>query len=73
VQSARPSARASGGAAVAIAVARGLPVGTGIAAAFFIAIAGGLVGLAVSRRLDASRPSVVVAPLEFGPIGEPSR
>jgi len=48
-----------GGAAVAIAVARGLPVETGIAAAFGIAIAGGIVGLAVSRRLDASRPSVL--------------
>jgi MFS family permease len=63
-----------GGAAVAIAVGRGLPVETGIAAAFAVAIAGGLAGLAVARRLDASRPSVVAAPpLELGPIGEPSR
>ena len=50
-----------GGAAVAIAVARGLPVETGIAAAIAIAIAGGLTGLAVARRLDASRPSVIGA------------
>jgi MFS family permease len=49
----------AGGAAVAIAVARGLPVEAGIAAAFVIAIAGALAGLAVSRRLDASRPSVI--------------
>jgi predicted MFS family arabinose efflux permease len=49
----------AGGAAVAIAVARGLPVEIGIAAAFGVAIAGGLTGLAVSRRLDASRPSVI--------------
>jgi MFS family permease len=49
----------AGGAAVAIAVARGLPVETGIAAAFGVAIAGGLAGLAASRRLDASRPSVI--------------
>ena len=49
----------AGGAAVAVAVGRGLSVGTGIAAAFAISIAGGLVGLAVSRRLDASRPSVI--------------
>ena len=49
----------AGGAAVAIAVSRGLSVETGIAWAFGIAIAGGLVGLAVSRRLDASRPSVL--------------
>ena len=48
-----------GGAAVAIAVARGLAVETGIAAAFVIAIAGALVGLAIAQRLDASRPSVV--------------
>ncbi len=51
----------AGGAAVAIAVSRGLAVETGIAAAFGIAIAGGLIGLAVSRRLDASRPSVVAS------------
>ncbi|HEV2250661.1 MAG TPA: MFS transporter [Candidatus Limnocylindria bacterium] len=64
----------AGGAAVAIAVANGLPVETGIAAAFVVAIAGGLAGLAVSRRLDASRPSVVaVTPVELGPLGEPSR
>jgi predicted MFS family arabinose efflux permease len=63
-----------GGAAVAVAVGRGLPVGTGIAAAFVIAIAGGLTGLAVARRLDASRPSVVTsASLDIGPLGEPSR
>ena len=49
----------AGGAAVAIAVGRGLPVQTGIAAAFGVAIAGGLTGLAVSRRLDACRPSVI--------------
>ena len=49
----------AGGAAIAIAVASGSPVDIGIAAAFGIAIAGGLVGLAVSRRLDASRKSVV--------------
>ncbi len=49
----------AGGAAIAIAVGRGSPVVTGIAAAFGIAIAGGLAGLAVSRRLDASRKSVV--------------
>ncbi|HMC69720.1 MAG TPA: hypothetical protein VKJ07_11245, partial [Mycobacteriales bacterium] len=49
----------AGGAAVAIAVSRGLAIETGIAAAFGIAIAGGLVGLAISRRLDASRPSVI--------------
>jgi MFS family permease len=48
-----------GGAAIAVAVARGLPVATGIAAAFGLAIAGALTGLAVSRRLDASRPSVI--------------
>jgi MFS family permease len=52
----------AGGAAVAIAVARGLPVETGIAAAFGVAITGGLLGLAISRRLDASRPSVVAEP-----------
>ncbi|MDP9245139.1 MAG: MFS transporter [Chloroflexota bacterium] len=52
----------AGGAAVAIAVARGLPVQTGIAAAIVIAMIGGLLGLAVSRRLDASRPSVVAEP-----------
>jgi MFS family permease len=49
----------AGGVAVALAVGRGLPVETGIAAAFGVAIAGGLTGLAVSRRLDASRPSVI--------------
>jgi MFS family permease len=49
----------AGGAAVAIAVARGLPVEVGMAAGFGVAIAGGLTGLAVSRRLDASRPSVI--------------
>jgi len=49
----------AGGAAVAIAVGRGLPLETGIAAAFGIAIGGGIVGLAVARRLDASRPSVI--------------
>ena len=49
----------AGGAAIAIAVARGLPVTTGIAAAFAIAAAGAGLGLLVSRRLDASRPSVV--------------
>ena len=49
----------AGGAAVAIAVGRGLPVETGMAAAFGVAIAGGLIGLTVSRRLDASRPSVI--------------
>jgi len=59
----------AGGAAVAIAVARGLPLGTGIAAAFGIAIAGGLLGLAVSRRLDASRPSVIA---EAAPTPAPS-
>jgi len=48
-----------GGAAIAVAVARGLTVATGIAAAFGLAIAGALTGLAVSRRLDASRPSVI--------------
>jgi predicted MFS family arabinose efflux permease len=48
-----------GGAAIAIAVARGLDVATGIAAAFGLAIAGALTGLAVSRRLDASRLSVI--------------
>ena len=64
-----------GGAAVAVAVARGSPVEAGIAAAFVIAIAGGLLGLGVSRRLDASRPSVVAAsaPIELGPLGEPLR
>ena len=65
-----------GGAAVAITVARRLPVETGIAAAFVIAISGGLAGLALSRRLDASRPSVLAvagAPVEIGPLGEPSR
>ena len=51
----------AGGAAIAIAVGRGLPIGTGIAVAIAIAIAGALAGLAVSRRLDASRPSVVGA------------
>jgi predicted MFS family arabinose efflux permease len=51
----------AGGAAIAIAVSRGLSVEAGIAAAFGIAIAGGLVGLGVSRRLDASRPSVIAA------------
>ena len=51
----------AGGAAVAIAVSRGLSVATGIAAAFAIAIAGGILGLAVSRRLDASRPSVIAS------------
>ena len=55
----------AGGAAVAIAVARGLRVETGIAAAFGVAIAGGLAGLAVSRRLDASRPSVVAEPVSI--------
>jgi MFS family permease len=59
----------AGGAAVAIAVGHGLPVQTGIAAAFAVAIAGGLVGLAVSRRLDASRPSVVAS---SAPISAPS-
>src|SRR5438105_2656216 len=49
----------AGGAAIAIAVSRGLAIETGIAAAFGVAIAGGVVGLAVSRRLDASRPSVI--------------
>ncbi|HVR89151.1 MAG TPA: MFS transporter [Candidatus Limnocylindria bacterium] len=49
----------AGGAAIAIAVARGLPLATGIATACAIAIAGGLIGLRVSRRLDASRPSVM--------------
>ena len=49
----------AGGVTIAIAVGRGLSVETGIAAAFGVAIAGGLVGLAVSRRLDASRPSVI--------------
>ena len=49
----------AGGTVIAIAAARGLPLTTGIAAACAIAIAGGLVGLGVSRRLDASRPSVV--------------
>jgi MFS family permease len=65
----------AGGVTVAIAVARGLSVETGIAAAFGVAIAGGLIGLAVSRRLDASRPSVVTesGPIELGPLGEPSR
>jgi len=48
-----------GGAAIAIAVARGLPVAAGIAAAFCLAVAGALAGLAVARRLDASRPSVI--------------
>jgi len=48
-----------GGAAIAIAVARGRPVAAGIAAAFGLAFAGALAGLAVSRRLDASRPSVL--------------
>jgi MFS family permease len=52
----------AGGAAVAIAVARGLPLETGIAAAFAVAIAGGVIGLAVSRRLDSSRPSVIAEP-----------
>jgi len=34
-----------------------------------------LLGWAVARRLDASRPSVIPhpAPLEVGPLGEPSR
>ncbi|MEA2662172.1 MAG: hypothetical protein QOH08_1744, partial [Chloroflexota bacterium] len=49
----------AGGAAIAIAVGRGLPVQTGIAAAFAIALAAGLIGLGISRRLDASRPSVL--------------
>jgi hypothetical protein len=44
-------------------------VQTGIATAFAVAIAGGLVGLAVSRRLDASRPSVVAS---SAPISAPS-
>lgn len=52
----------AGGAAIAIAVGRGLPVQTGIAAAFAVAIAGGLVGLRISGRLDASRPSVIAEP-----------
>ena len=51
----------AGGAAVAVAVGRGLPIGTGIAAAIVIAIAGALTGLAVSRGLDSSRPSVIGA------------
>ena len=65
----------AGGVTVAIAVSRGLSVETGIAAAFGVAIVGGLIGLAVSRRLDASRPSVVTesGPIELGPLGEPSR
>ena len=58
----------AGGAAVAIAVARGLPVETGIAAGFAIAIAGALAGFAVSRRLDASRPSVIG---EIAPVTAP--
>ena len=57
-----------GGAAIAIAVARDLPVAGGIAAAFGLAIAGALTGLAVARRLDASRPSVVAEP---APISAP--
>ena len=48
-----------GGAAVAIAVGGGLPVTTGIAAAFAMATGGAALGLVVSRRLDASRPSVI--------------
>ncbi|MEP6694525.1 MAG: MFS transporter, partial [Chloroflexota bacterium] len=51
----------AGGAAIAIAVSRGLPVTTGIAAAFVIAAVGALLGLLVSRRLDASRPSVITS------------
>ncbi len=58
----------AGGAAVAIAVARGLPITTGIAAAFAIAIAGALAGLGVARRLDASRPSVAAAPVDAGSV-----
>ena len=58
-----------GGAAVAIAVGRGLAVETGIAAAFVIAIVGAVVGLTVARRLDASRPSVIV---EAGTVSAPS-
>ena len=52
----------AGGAALAIAVARGLPVTTGIAAAFVIAALGAGLGLIVSRRLDSSRPSVIAHP-----------
>jgi hypothetical protein len=48
-----------GGAAVAIAVANRLPVETGIGAAILTAVVGGIVGLSVSRRLDATRPSVL--------------
>jgi MFS family permease len=59
----------AGGAAVAFAVARGLPVEAGIAAAFAVAVAGALTGLAVSRRLDASRASVVAG---LAPITEPA-
>jgi MFS family permease len=58
----------AGGAAVALAVTRGLPLESGIAVAFGIAIVGGLVGLGVSRRLDASRPSVVT---RVAPVTEP--
>ncbi len=49
----------AGGAAIAVAVTRGLPVTTGISAAFAIAAVGAGLGLIVSLRLDASRPSVV--------------
>jgi MFS family permease len=52
----------AGGAAIAIAVGRGLPIEAGIGAAIAIAIIGALAGVAVSRGLDASRPSVIGAP-----------
>jgi MFS family permease len=58
----------AGGAAIAIAVSRDLPLSVGIAAAFGVAIAGGLAGLAISQRLDASRPSVI-APIEPVDVG----
>lgn len=63
----------AGGAAIAIAVARGLPVATGIGAAIVIAALAGGLGAIVSRRLDASRPSVVAgsaprAPIEAGSL-----
>ena len=57
----------AGGAAVAVAVSRGMPVAVGIAAAIVIAICGGVLGLAVSRRLDGSRPSVIAAGEPEGP------
>ena len=49
--------------------------GVGMGDTYSLEGIGGLIGLAVSRRLDASRPSVVTesGPIELGPLGEPSR